>query len=258
MDVLTDAQVAHAWEQIEVQAHRLALRTGSEGGFSVAPGSALADDDQASAPYQVSHAVRTSITAATDHLHALCVLALRSQILHVSAPATVARGVLECASAAVWIMSPPNRTERITRSLKWNMQDIRDGDKAATKAQIPVRTVLTVRQDKVRSFAIQRSIAYKTVKDGYSSTDAVTAAESYLRPPLGVLLPWQIASGFAHGRRWAMIAYSDQVRKPSTEAPDVVNVKMENDLGKALYLALAGASVLQSAVNLFDQYSKVP
>jgi hypothetical protein len=199
-----------------------------------------------------------NITSAADHLHATCALVLRTGFLHLAAPATLARGVLECASTAIWIASPITRNERITRALKWNIEDVRDGDRAATGAGLPVPTSLQDRKAKIEAVANKRSLPFRTISGGYRSSDAVKAAEDYLKSPFGVVLPWQLASGFAHGRRWAMLAFADTMQKRTTSDPDVTGIKMESDWTRVLFLGLAAASVLLGAVRLFEQRGAAP
>lgn len=91
---LSTAEVESAWGKIKILADDLVERSGRENGFSIEPGSPLAGDDKHSSPYQVSHAIKMSITAAVDHLHALSVLVCNSGFLHLAAPATLTRGAL--------------------------------------------------------------------------------------------------------------------------------------------------------------------
>lgn len=254
----SEEQAQAKWQEIAALAEKLVNRSGIEDGYSISPGSALAGDDARCQPYHASHAVKTNITAAVDHLHALCVLVLNSGFMHLAAPATVARGALECASTAVWIASPSSRDERISRTLRWNATDVKDGDKAATGFGVPVPTPLQDRYDKIEAVANKRSLPFNVIKRGYTSTEAVTAAEDYLKPTLGVVFPWRLASGFAHGRRWAMLAYADTMEKKATSDPNVVNLKMENDYGKLLYLGWAAAVVVKGAVRLYEQRGAAP
>ncbi|WP_328442780.1 hypothetical protein [Amycolatopsis sp. NBC_00438] len=258
MTTPTAEQTQAKWREISAMAEKLAERSGANTGFLVEPGSPLAGDDLHCTPYHASHAVKTSITSAIDHLHALCALVLQSGFLHLAAPATLARGVLECASTAVWIASPTTRDERITRALRWNITDVKDGDRAATGAGIPVPTSLQDRKDKIEAVATKRSLPFKPISGGYTSSEAVAATEVFLKPPLGVVLPWRLASGFAHGRRWAMLAFADRMQQQATTQSGVVNLKMENDLTRVLFLGLAAAQVVKGAVALFEQRSTAP
>lgn len=254
----TDEQAQAKWLEIDKQATILMERAATEDGYRPAPKSPLAGDDSHSQPYQVSHALRMNIVSAVDHLHATCALVLRSGFLHLAAPATLARGVLECAATAIWIASPTTRDERITRTLKWTIQDAKDGIRAATSAGAPVPTPLQTWKAKIEAVANKRSLPITPITGGYKSSEAVKAAEDYLKPPLGVVLPWQLASGFAHGRRWAMLAFADTMQKQATNDPGVTGLKWENDWSRVLYLGLAAASVLIGAVRLFDQRGAAP
>ena len=85
----------------------------------------------------------------------------------------------------------------------------------------------------------------------YHSTAAVTYAEEHARSRDGdrlhVLLPWQLGSGFAHGRPWANLGASEK------EYPDeglsrtgLNDVRLSNSLGLALHPTLAGFELLHS------------
>jgi hypothetical protein len=122
---LTDEQVRDQWQQVADTAAVFAERAGSAAGFASRAGSPLAGDDAASAPYQVSHVVQFMLTSAVDHLHGLCALVLKTGWLHIAAPASLARGVLESASTTIWILSPSGRDERIRRSMRWAVQEMK-------------------------------------------------------------------------------------------------------------------------------------
>src|SRR5205823_6269469 len=69
---------------------------------------------------------------AVDHLHCLHALIADAQLLNMYAPYTLVRAALENASAAVWLLAPASRTERITRRLRLAALDLRSADKVAT------------------------------------------------------------------------------------------------------------------------------
>lgn len=260
MTSLTEAQIVDQWRRIDQVASLLAQRLGSQDGFAVAPGSQLARDDADTYPYHVSTAIALAISAAVDHLHGLCILALHSGWLHLSATASLARGALECASAAVWISCVDDGDERLTRALRWHIADIKDGDRAAKTANVPIPTSLETRKAKVAGVAARRALKFSTIGAGYQSSEAVKAADAYLQLQqlsTGVHTPWQMASGFAHGRSWSRLADESILTKTPTEDPDVSNVKMEPNLGRLLYLALPAEQATSGAVRLFDRLAKV-
>jgi hypothetical protein len=254
---LSDADVESAWNKIQTLADNLAEWLGREDGFSIEAGSPLTGDDKHSSPHHVSHAVRTEITAAVDHLHALSVLVCTSGFLHLAAPATLARGALETASTAIWIMSPRGRDERITRALKWTVLDIKDSDRAAIDAGVPITTPLQDRLDKVEIVAVRRGLDFRQIKRGYKSTEAVAAAEAHTNSSFGVVLPWRLCSGSAHGRRWPQLVLMELEKHPTVD-PRVTNVKLENDFGRLLSIAIPAAHTVSDAVELFDQKARKP
>jgi hypothetical protein len=255
---VSEEQAQTKLREIATFADTLIERSATPQGFAIEPKSSLAGDDMHTDPYQTSHAVKMSITYAADHLHGLCALVLNSGFLHLAAPFTVARGALESASAAIWIASPQSRDERVRRTLRWNIKDVKDGSKAADDAGIPIPTPLADRKRKIEAVAAKRSIPFTEIKNGYTSTEAVEAAEKYVNNPMGVLFPWRVASGFAHGRRWSMLAFSEVMEKAATSTPGVTNVKMENDFSRVLFFAMAAALTIKGAIALYEKRGTAP
>jgi hypothetical protein len=95
-----------------------------------APRSSLRGDDDRAHPYQLSHAVWHSLSNAVDHLSCLRALLGDAKIIHMYAPFTLVRAVLENACAAVWLLQPPQRKDRLTRRLRLAIADIRNGEQA--------------------------------------------------------------------------------------------------------------------------------
>lgn len=90
-------------------------------------GSTLAGDDAATAPFQTSHTVVTSLVMATENIRALHRLLLDDGrlIVPMYAHYPVIRSVLEASSLAKWILEPESRSERILRSLRARAEDIK-------------------------------------------------------------------------------------------------------------------------------------
>lgn len=85
----------------------------------------------------------------------------------------------------------------------------------------------------------------------------VTAAEAHTNSPLGVVLPWRLCSGFARGRRWPHLAFAE-LEKRATADPRVVNVKLENDFDRLLYVAYPAAYAVNSAAKLYELRGRKP
>ncbi|SIN44971.1 hypothetical protein [Micromonospora cremea] len=92
--------------------------------------SALSRDDKETHPHGMSHAAWHSLSHAVDHLNCLRTLLKDAQMMHMYVPYSIARAALENACAAVWLLAPDDRTERILRRLRLAALDIRGGGAA--------------------------------------------------------------------------------------------------------------------------------
>jgi hypothetical protein len=190
------------------------------------------------------------LTAAVDHLHAVKVLVVDAGVLHVAAPSSLSRGALENLAAAYWMLAPEDRTERVARTLRWYAKNFKDGDTATAHLGLPGQTTLETKLAKLYAVGAHRGISEKTIKHGYTSTAAVTYAEE-AGPDLslGVVLPWRLCSGFAHGRPWAYLGSLH--REERDRGNDIVNLKLTSDLGRTLYPALAAMRLLEKFLRLY-------
>lgn len=59
-------------------------------------------------------------------------------------------------------------------------------------------------------------------------------------------LPWQLCSGYAHGRPWAYLGYSEQEQFETTE-PEVLNVKLATDPQRLLYPTVVAYHLLTTS-----------
>jgi hypothetical protein len=73
--------------------------------------------------------------------------------INMYAPYSLVRSALENASAAVWMLSPPGRLDRLTRRLRFAAADIRNGEDAKRlTGRVGPRTE-DERMDQVRNIA---------------------------------------------------------------------------------------------------------
>jgi hypothetical protein len=93
-----------------------------------APRSPLRGDDDRAHPYELSHAAWHSLSHAVDHLGCLCALVQDARTVHMFAPYTLVRAVLENACAAVWMLQSSRRSDRLARRLQFAVTDIRNGE----------------------------------------------------------------------------------------------------------------------------------
>lgn len=252
---LTENDAMTMWQKLAPLLDRMMERVGTKGEFPVSTGSSLAGDDAAANPYQVSHVIRMCLTAATDHLHAVKVLIVEQHVVHVAAPASLARAALETLAAAYWVLQPSLRDERIARSLRWHAQNMKDQEKAIGHLALPGNMPIAPKLAKLDAVAAKRSLDTKVIRKGYSSTETVRFAEANAPDlTLGVVLPWRICSGFAHGRPWAYLGISD-LDVLATGENDVVGVQLTSNLAKALYPPLAAVQLLERLLHLYERRS---
>ncbi len=246
------------WLALAPLLDRMMKRVGTEGEFPVADSSSLAGDDAAAAPYQVSHAIRLCMTAGTDHLHAAKVLIVDKRVVHIAAPASLARGALETLATAYWILQPAQRSDRVTRSLRWHAKNMKDAETAVGHLKLFGHPPLEDKLAKLDAVAAKRSLDTKLIRIGYTSTEAVKCADEFApNLPLGVILPWRVCSGFAHGRPWAYLGVSD-LEVTDTGEGDVVGVRLTSNLAKALYPSLAAIQLLERLLRLYEQRAGAP
>lgn len=248
-----EEQVIAKWLEIAPGIDKMAGRISDPGDFPVSDGSSLSGDDKKSAPYSVSHAVRACLVSGVDHLHAAKSLVVDLEMLHASAVYSLVRGSLENLSAAFWIMHPSARNSRIERTLRWHARNFNEqlialeplglADSASREAKL-------LRLDGV---ANKRGISTASVRAGYRSSTAVKYVEEHSADSTP-LLPWQICSGFAHGRPWAVLGMSEQEQQATTE-PGVINLKLTSDLSRVLYPTLSAFRLMVDVVKLLQQRS---
>lgn len=247
---ISEAEIEAKWHEISPLIDRMMERVGTEDEFPVSPGSSLAGDDNASNPYQVSHCIRMCLTAGVDHLHAQKSLIVDQRIIHVAAPFSLSRGALENFTAAFWVLHPNSRDERITRSLRWHAKNFLDQDKAVEGLSLPGHTPLASKIAKIQAVADRRGIV-ANIDKGYFSTPVVKYANEHAEDTLGVLLMWQLCSGFAHGRPWAYLGASG-LEERATADPTISNIKMTANTGTVLLPALSALRLLQRVLKLYE------
>lgn len=249
--------VSAKWQEIAPLIDRLNERTDDSDDFPVHPRSPLARDNAWSDPYQVSHAVMAGIVSGTDHMHALKTLVVDAQKLHWAAPASLVRGCLENMATAFWILHPRSRSERVTRTLQWYMQNAKDQHKAIHPLGLTDYKPQDQRVAKILAVAEKHpGIDVKAVKGGYFSTAVVTYADGLADPGgLGVLFPWQLCSGFAHGRPWAPLSFSEREER-ETDSPNVVGIRFTSDMTRVLYLVMAAMNLTQAVLRSYQERAR--
>ncbi|HVT64630.1 MAG TPA: hypothetical protein VHD81_05725 [Mycobacteriales bacterium] len=250
---LDESEVVAKWQELAPLIDRMMERVGTQEEFPVGDGSSLRGDDRASDPFHVSHLIRQCLNAGIDHLHAAKVLVVDARLLHVAAPSSLARGAIENFAAAFWVLGPRRRVERVERALRWYAKNYKDQHNAAHPIGRSTPGERDANLNKLYAVGAKHGIDNKVIRTGYSSTEVVKHAEANApTTDMHVLLPWQVCSGFAHGRPWAYLGVLDR-EEHEAETAGVMQLSLTSNLSMALYPTLAAARLLQDLLRLYQR-----
>lgn len=245
-----DQAVAAKWAKISPLIDRLVERAGDEADFEHRRDSALTGDDRATSPYNTSHAFRQSLTAAIDHLHAAKTLVHDVGMVHLGAPATLARSALENAATGWWLLEPRGRDERVLRTLRWYSRNFRDQHTALDDTTLIPERTLEQKLGKVRAIAAKRGLNPDQAAGGYKMSTVIEAHTAGTRTDSK--FGWQLASGFAHGRPWAYLGALSQDRRPSDE-DGIMKVRLTNTVQLGLWPTLTALHAVEDTLRLWEQ-----
>ncbi|MTE17458.1 hypothetical protein [Nocardia aurantiaca] len=199
-----------------------------------------------------------SLSSGMDHLHALKSHVLDGPMLHISAPFSLARGALENLSIAYWILHPTERADRVQHALRWWAQNYRD----AARALGPIGAIdlganestLLKLEDVARRTP---GIAADPIRNGHRSSEPVKYTDRHTIDTWQILYAWQLCSGFAHGRGWAVhgISRAETIRVPDHD--DEIVQLSPNDTA-ILWVTLTSLSLASETFRILDQKSGSP
>ena len=227
-------------------------------------GSSLRGDDDATHPYELSHAVHDALVSAADHLDALRALVADAHVVHARTPFTLMRAALENSATAVWLLGPSNRDERILRRLRLQWVDSRDLEKATLRiGQQP-----PLSQDgwkaKLEAVAHARGMTNKQVasitRDRPTFTSIVETAgnEAQADDLTGdvSLVCWMVASGIAHARLWAALsAVLDRTNVPGA-SPGATAMRLSASDKALAVIGGVTAPMTRAGWRLLDERSR--
>jgi hypothetical protein len=221
-------------------------------------GSVLFEDDQVTHPFPLSNDVRYLLLVAADNLIGLRNMLIENMgndgstlTIYPFAPYTLLRNAIECAGTALWLMQPHERHQRVLRIAQFELEDAKK-NKAALES-MGGRGDETFHRKKAiieRMVASQSELSWKDVAKGFRVTDLLASVGAL--PQLEGLNPlgkWQIASGMAHGKRWAGTLLSDlkEVTKPSPNGDSTFHIY--GNFRNVLWLAGCARSLVVEASN---------
>lgn len=255
-----DALALKAWPDVIRVIDALVDRAERGGLDGVRPRTSLATDDARTSPFQTSHAVQMLVNAAIDNLHGVrhLIWGPRGEwtgepVIHQAAHYVLARGAIENAAAALWILAPASRADRVTRTLRWHAQNVIDQVNALAEISEAEQPDLAKRLDRLAEIGTAAlGSEPPRLRRGYTATETLrhaTALDTQASmPPIFV---WRLCSGFAHGRPWASLSFQEIEKHPTVD-PDVFAARVTSDLTRALLAPKAGLHLLERVIKLYN------
>ena len=250
---VTEEAIRAKWhDEMAPAIETLVKRVGDPKSFKVPPRSPLAGDDRAAHPVQVSPVFRAHLNTAVDHLNAAKTLVVDNNMLHVAAPNTLARGVIENAAMAWWVLAPRRRNDRVQRALRVYFQDAKDEKNALSLTTAPT-THAENAHALLSKLAEQRGVL-QGLNDRIKLVDVVrdmSRATGY-----DIELMWRASSAFAHGRTWASMHLLD--REVIEQADGHTTYRLTNRSDYVWYANWTGLMAIQEAMRVWRQRTTPP
>lgn len=222
------------------------------------PGSPLIADDGLLHPYELSHAVWHSLSHAVDHLNCLHALLKDAHVIHMYAPYSLIRSALENACAAVWMLQPARRADRVSRRLRFATNDIRNGEDAKRLIDKVGPRSERERIDQVRDIAKRAGVQDGEAVRKVGYWEIVKAASSTLGTG-ATLIPfsWKLCSGMTHGDYWTTWGAAERVELPGAP-PGLGTFKITANVQMLMYVTTFAADMTKLGWHLYDLRSRPP
>ncbi|WP_430781230.1 hypothetical protein [Actinoplanes sp. G11-F43] len=203
-------------------------------------------------PYENSHAVWNALSHGVDHLHALRSQVREGRAIHNYAPYTLLRTAIENSAAAVWLLAPSSRPERITRRLRYASTDIKGGEEVKRLIGHEGPRSEAERFAEIRALAAAAGVNEDRAAApiGFRSIVEAAGEETEFGGQLTRLF-WHMGSGIAHGDLWATISVPDAVELAGTPA-GMRHLRIEAGMTGLFIMTLAAMTLTTKGWNLYD------
>ena len=237
------------------EAEDWAARTSAEAArLRPAPRSSLRGDDHQAFPYALSHAVWDAV----NHLTCLQALLRDARVIHRFAPYALVRGALENACAAVWMLEPPRRADRLARRLRLAIDDVRNGEQARQLTGQQGPRSKKDRLDEISAIAARAGLHEEALKNRASYSEIVKAVDASGPPGSLIELSWKICSGLTHGDSWAAWSASRMTQMPSPAQDGVATLKMEANVSLLMQMTTLAVRLTGRGWQLHDRRCQPP
>lgn len=222
------------------------------------PNSAMAGDNKKTDPYQTSHIVWHAISHAVDCLHMLRSVFRDASALHMYAPFLLIRGAMENSSAAVWMLAPGSRPERVLRRLRFAALDIHGGEKMKRLIGYVGPRSEQQRNDQVQDLARRAGVDERKALKRPSYTEIVAAAGAHTGvTEKNAQMVWGMCSAVAHGDFWStptVVGYEEIPGAPE----GIKHLHVSADVQKLFLCVWYAVEMADAAWKLYDERSRSP
>ncbi|MFJ3958889.1 hypothetical protein [Arthrobacter sp. NPDC090010] len=185
-------------------------------GAEPAPGSQFEADDSVTSPLPMSYYIRAQIEGSFQALDALRLMMVTETNLEVQVlvgpvgPYTLLRQALDGLALGLWIIQPQNQKLRIRRLLLAEKEEAIKSRDCLKELGFPHGQQFAHRTQVISE--IQAGAGIHGSLGRLESTTNILKALSMYTDPAGMswLGAWQLCSGLAHNKRWALLAAHDK------------------------------------------------
>jgi hypothetical protein len=248
------AQILSVLRKTEAWAARISATSER---LRAAPDSPLRGDDARTHPYDLSHAVWRHLSNSVDHLTCMHAVLGKASLVPMYAPFTLVRGALENACAAIWLLQPASRRERLIRRFRLAISDIHHeyqagelmGQAEPHARQKPIAEVVAI--------AERADIGGASVRKTVSYTEIVAEVDKDF-PGSTILVSWKTCSGFAHGDWWTTKSASRRTQIPGPDLEGIGTYKIEANLSLLKNMTAIAVAQTRRGWDLHDRQSRSP
>jgi hypothetical protein len=173
-------------------------------------------------------------------------------------PYSLVRVALENASAAVWMLAPSSRAERITRRLRFAALDIRNGEKVKELLGHAGPRTREDRLDVLRGIARREGIDERQAIERVTYEEIVRSAGNQTAVgEVTTCVIWKICSGIAHGDLWTTITALERVELPGAPA-GTAHLRISANVETLFYTTYFAFNMARLAWRLLDERSRSP
>lgn len=143
-----------------------------------------------------------------------------------------------------------DRKERITRALRLNAADIRDGQTAVAEFGESLPTHLDIQLEQICAVGARSHISSSSINKWPKFTEIVKAAGPASHRALGA---WRVCSGLAHGKRWPTLTFLKHTMVGEDPTTGAAHIETTSDADRDLWALDIAVTVARRARGLHLQ-----